>query len=332
MGESFNCLTILVTNQCPLKCAHCGPRSGPNATGALSNEDIEPLLDEAVRRKCKLVNFSGGEPFLLGKILVQMIRSTASRRLLSRITTGAFWARTPTVAGARLTALAEAGLKQLFISCGDTHAKYVPVQNVVNASASARTLGVQVFLSITTSRISSIRPDTIRAAFEAAGVPIPPVFTSPVIPFGRASENFSNDHLLLRDVNELVGGCPSLSQHPTVHPDGTITGCAVVFGKDCPALGHGNIFENSFAAVIDRMNSHPLVAWIHHLGVVSLKELVERNSQIRFKEQYVNICHLCGDILSNRAALACLSELGLNPPGTSGARLSDSPLKIIGQD
>lgn len=316
MKRPFRCLTIMVTNQCPLRCAHCGPRSGPWEKGTLHLETVIAALDEARARSCQVVNFSGGEPFILGQALVDMVRAASERGLLTRVTTGAYWSPTAMAAAKRLDPLAQAGLCQLFISCSDAHRVYVPLRNIIEATAAARSRGIQVYLVLGISKNSSTSSRTVRKVFEMAGIATPWLLESPLIPFGRAAETLVPDELLLQSVKNFAGPCPSLTEHPTIHADGRVTGCAVVFGKECGALSFGYIQEDSLDEILDRMDADPLTAWIHKIGVVELKQFIEANSSMRFADHYVNICHLCGDILGNSEVMALLETLGLGPRST----------------
>lgn len=319
MKQTSRCLTIMLTNQCPLRCAHCGPRSGPGEKGAIDLETITAALDEAQARSFRMVNFSGGEPFILGQALIDFVRAAAERSLIPRITTGAYWSKTAEAAFKRLSPLVDAGLRQLIVSCSDAHREFVPLNNVIEAARAAARLGVEVYLALGTSRTSSTSSISICQAFEAAGVVPPRIYDSPLIPFGRASENTAADDLLLQPVRNFSGPCLSLTENPTIHADGQVTGCAVVFGRECPPLTFGRLQDNSFGEILDRMNNEPLAAWIHRIGVVELKQLIEANSSIRFDEHYVNICHLCGTIMNHPEALKLLESLGLHAPGENSS-------------
>jgi hypothetical protein len=310
----------MVTNQCPLRCAHCGPQSGPREKGVLDTTKVIEMLHAGKSYGCQMVNFSGGEPFMLGRQLAEMVEAAFHLGLVTRVTTGAYWSGNREVATKRLTELRQAGLNQVFISCSDHHQQFVPLPNVVLASTIAKDLGIDVYLTVGLTKHSRSGSRALRKAFQDAGVDIPFILPSPIIPFGRASENISGDELLLRSLSEIDGPCASALEHPTVHSSGKVTPCAVVFGRDCEGLDCGNVAEAGLPAILDRMQQNKLMIWIHRLGVVALKTLVEANSDIRFDSQYVNICHLCGQILSNPAAQKVLQGLGLLEPGHSAIR------------
>jgi MoaA/NifB/PqqE/SkfB family radical SAM enzyme len=307
--ETLNCLTIAATNQCPLKCAHCGTLSGPDKKGSLETSKVIEAIEEAKKLNCQIINFSGGEPFILGDTLIEMVKAATEAGLVVRITTGAYWSRTQEAALARLQPLAEAGLRQLIISATDGHREYVSLTNVVAASYAAKLLSVEVYISLRTSKNNKTNAAAVHQEFKAAQLAMPYVYESSIIPYGRAGDTYPNEELNLKPVEEFSGPCPSLTKNPSLHANGNITGCSVVFGQECNTLSFGNIHENSLTEIYDRMLESPLATWIHKVGVVELKQLIEANTQIRFKSQYVNICHLCGEILNHNEALKYLKSI-----------------------
>lgn len=311
--RAFRCLTLIVTNQCPLQCGHCGPRSGPWAAGSMDLEVIIAALDEARERDCEVINFSGGEPFLLGNKLVQMIHASTERGLLTRVSTSAYWSKTSEAANHRLKPLAEAGLRQIFISSSDFHRSFVPLSNIIEATRAARNYEIEVYLVLSTSRTSVTCMRSVAMEFEAAGVDVPLIIESPIIRFGRAEDNIDSDELVLQPIVDFAGPCRSLTEHPTIRSDGRVTGCAVVFGQECAPLAFGQISREPLSDALDRMDRNRLAKWIHTVGVVELKSLIEATSSLRFEEKYVNVCHLCGDILGNPEVPAVLQGLGLSP-------------------
>ena len=311
MVGSLNCINLLVTNRCPLNCAHCGPRSGPSEVDTLSLEDVIRALDAARTRSCKMVNFSGGEPFILGESLIKMITAARARALPVRVTTGAYWSRNYQTSCQRLEPLVDAGLNQLVVSCGDMHQAYVPLNNVVIAAQAAYAYNLSIYINIGTTSRSKIKMKEVVQSFAAADIPLPLIRESPLIPFGRGKESIPANDLFLRPVSDLSGPCPSMTKNPTVHPDGTLSGCASILSRECRPLTFGNIHQYPINSLIGEMDGHPLAAWIHKVGVVELKNLIEANTSLRFQDEYVNICHLCGDLLHNRDAVDYLKGIGI---------------------
>ncbi len=314
--------TLSVTNRCPLSCAHCGPRSGPEESGTIARDVVVDMLNNASSRGCKLVNLAGGEPFILGEYLEDIVRLVVERDMAPRITTGAYWAKTTEAASARLEPLVAAGLRELAISHSVHHGKFVRLTSIINAARAARENKLRVFLNITSTRSSQGLIPAIRRAFEAAGEVLPYIRRAPVIPFGRASETIEPGDFLLSADEQFAGPCASAGRSLTLHPTGAITGCAVVFGAECAPLVGGYTGEEPVGAILDRIDNEPLYAFIHKVGVVELKNFIEEHSDLRFPNQHVNICHLCGELLSDERVVAFLRQSGLFLGDSRGSELT----------
>jgi hypothetical protein len=194
----------------------------------------------------------------------------------------------------------------------------------VEATRAAWDRGIEVYIAIGVSRTSATTCRAIRDVFVAAGMAVPFLVESPLIPFGRAEEGRLKDDLVLQSVDRFAGPCLSLAEHPTIHSNGAITGCAVVFGRECAPLTFGRVGADPLALALDRMDADPLVAWIREVGVVEMKRHLEASTSIRFAERYVNICHLCGEILRNPEAVSALRQ-AFPPNRGPDATVSESP-------
>jgi MoaA/NifB/PqqE/SkfB family radical SAM enzyme len=293
-----------LTNRCLLRCAHCGTRSGPEEGSDLDAGIAQEALEAASRRSCQVVNLSGGEPFLRPGLLARLLHAAADRGMVTRVSTGLAWCRSYAEAGRILRPLAQAGLAQIFLSLSDPHQAQVPAAAAVEATRAARRYGIDVTVVPGITCSSRLRSGTVRRLFEEAGVATPWVMETPLIPFGRGEGGLPAEELILRPVETLAGPCASLAVNPTLYPDGTVTGCAVIFGRECPPLVYGRAPPDSLDDAIEKMDADPLARWIRRKGVVALKSLIQASSRIRLPDRAVNLCHLCGEILSDARALA----------------------------
>jgi len=300
---ALECLNVVVTNRCPLMCAHCGPRSGPAERGAIDDGIVATAFRSARARGCGLVNVTGGEPFVEREVVLRLLDAARRNCLASRITTSAFWATSKDHAARFLEPFANAGLGQLCLSRSAEHAEFVPADRLAFAAAAARLHRVTVILVFSGRAGADRDRRELLDAFGRHRVAMPRLFESSIIPFGRAEEHVPATSLLLRPVEALTRPCGSVGRNPTIYTDGTVTACGVVFGSACAALHVGSVTESSFDALADQMSTNSLVRFISEKGPFGLKTLVEANSDLRFSSHYANICHLCGDILMNQAAL-----------------------------
>jgi hypothetical protein len=131
------------------------------------------------------------------------------------------------------------------------------------------------------------------------------------IPFGNAEENFDLSDFQLTDVEFLRGSCPSAGNNICVHPNGAVTFCAMVFALHVSALHVGNIYRDSLAEIMQRVENNRLMQWLAVHGIAALKEAVEQHTDIRLADKYVNICHLCSEMLLNPEVLQFLQHIGL---------------------
>lgn len=59
-----NQISWLITNQCNLRCSHCGNTSRAKLDNELSKEECFRFIDECAHLKVFILNISGGEPFM----------------------------------------------------------------------------------------------------------------------------------------------------------------------------------------------------------------------------------------------------------------------------
>ncbi len=96
-------LHLYLTEQCNLRCRHCGVADGPSPPDLLSSQAVRRLIDQAVEAGAEGIAFSGGEPLLRADCLDLLAYS--ARRVKTLLSTNATLIDEPTAA-----ALAELGV------------------------------------------------------------------------------------------------------------------------------------------------------------------------------------------------------------------------------
>jgi hypothetical protein len=141
--------TILHSYNCTAACENCCFGSHPGIKKRLSLKQILKFIEEASKFKTmKLIVFSGGECFLLGKDLDTAIAYASELKLMTRCVSNGYWAKDYNQAYDRLSRLKDAGLTELNISTGDFHQKYVPQDNVINGALAAANLGIEIVVVV----------------------------------------------------------------------------------------------------------------------------------------------------------------------------------------
>lgn len=148
---------IHVTYTCPLSCAHCCFSSSPQNRDRLHFDHIAATIDE-IPEGIRLIAFTGGEPFLLGDALVNLVRRASGKGAKTRIVTSAYWAKSDRSCEKRLRPLVDAGLDELSVSWDDFHEKFVDFANVRNAWTGAKRLGLDVGISTVQPRTANGPP------------------------------------------------------------------------------------------------------------------------------------------------------------------------------
>jgi organic radical activating enzyme len=119
---------IILTYRCPNGCSHCIYNCDPHWDhAAMSAGDLMQAL-EAVRvwPQTPQVHFTGGEPFLHVELLLEGVRMAARLGIPRYLETSAGWCTSEALAEEHFTALREAGLQAVLISCSPFHAERIP--------------------------------------------------------------------------------------------------------------------------------------------------------------------------------------------------------------
>jgi len=148
--ESLEPLTaagLLVTDYCPARCRHCYVSAGPDGkrwmTPAAARGHFAALCRFGVTADG--IHISGGEPFGRGTQsdfdrLLAIVRAARQAGLegVGYVETGGAWAVSETRAREWLSALAEAGMRQLAISADPYHQEFIPAERVTLLYEAAR--------------------------------------------------------------------------------------------------------------------------------------------------------------------------------------------------
>lgn len=320
MTHDRECLTLALTDRCPLACPHCGTESSPRGRAHLDLHLARAAISEAGETGVRVINFSGGEPLVRPAVLISLVQQAHDQGSLTRVTTGCAWAITPAHARRTLAPLAAAGLDQLFVSSGDFHQQEISIARVVHAAGAAWRLGVEVVAVSAGLGPAATRTTRLRQAFERHGLPSPPLLLQPFIPAGRA-ENLPLTHRNLLPVSQLAGPCPALGRHPTLHADGSWTGCASLAARGQPLLKLGSGFMGGIAMARRQLLDNPLWTWLATLGPLSLRDLLQGSSAPApdgtgpgLPNQATGLCHLCREVLKHPGAGQLAGEWPVRRP------------------
>jgi len=273
-------LSIITTHQCTAACEHCCFTCTPYVTKAIPHSRLDSLVDEAADiPTIKIVVFTGGECFLLGRKLDDLIARATSHGFITRVVTNGYWAVTRDAAETRVSAVAAAGLQEVNISTGMEHEKYVPRERVVNAALAAAAHGLTTLITVEIQENSDFDPNYFVEHPDLA----------PLVSEGRVAllqnvwiENggatpieHAPKHSRFRPEN--ISGCNTVLNVLSVTPDMELIACCGLHMERLPELTLGSVAERTLADALAAAPDDFLKIWIHVDGPERILQFVKRH-------------------------------------------------------
>jgi hypothetical protein len=250
---------------------------------------------------------------LLGDELDELIGQATINGHATSCTTNGYWAVNEKAARERMQTAASAGLKLISLSTGEMHAKYVPVERIVNAAVAAADIGMEVAITIEgflgTSfdwraitehpEIKARRPDRLRISKRSW---IPNAEGK-----GRAKLRHSSSRGRFRKSH--ISGCASILNMVSVNPDQMLIACCGYPMDSIPDLHLGSVAERTIAEVLEHSEDDLLKRMIHVLGPERLLLFVKRFvPDYKLPTNYAHQCQTCLHLHRDVVAMAVLRE------------------------
>jgi len=303
-------LVFSTTNQCNARCRDCPVVSIKNLPARLKPEVMMRVVDEVSGwGTLRLVVFTGGEPFLLGKDLYKTVAHVAKKRILTRIVTNAYWASSREKAVEVLGELKALGLSELNISCDDFHQEFIPLANVKNANDAAHEIGIPLLLAHRRRPGGKI---TVEYLSEYLGVDLHPyrkgeknpdndvISTNRNLPLYTSSDGLDSEPWELpENDSDWTGACDSVLRNIVIASDLKVHICCGIAEMTIPELSVGSLLENDLITILQRGNQDLIVNWLALEGPSSILSFVRsEDPSIKFSEHYANRCHLCHELFT----------------------------------
>jgi len=152
---------LLLTERCDVACRHCWFSCGPDRDATMSRGLAEGVIDQAGALGARWMSFTGGEPFLEHRLLLDLVAYASARGLHTEAVTNCNWAKDRRGAVGRLKPLAEAGLTALNMSVDDFHQEHVPVERVRRCFDAAKELGLKPVFMVAARRGGAITASSL---------------------------------------------------------------------------------------------------------------------------------------------------------------------------
>lgn len=305
-------LVFSVSYRCPIQCRYCGVYGGPHRKETMSLDYMCRMIDEVSQYEItRLVVFTGGEPFLLGKTLYQAVEHAAKRGLLTRIVTSAYWATSYEKARRVLTDLQAVGLTEINFSCDDFHQEFIPLERVRWANQVACEIGMPALLASKGICGSTITPPYLEEYFGheltcfrmGEENPKNNVYSySVTVPVGWGSEQLKEEELSWpKNDSHWQGPCLSVLDNIVLTPEGDLAACCGIGSVDIPETLIGNTHIKPLLTLLEDANHDLILNWLALEGPYGIMRFIQQiEPKISFHKRYVNNCHLCHHIFSRQ--------------------------------
>lgn len=291
-------ITILPTYRCNAACEQCCFESNPDVEGRLSREELFGIIEAAKNdfASLRMVVFSGGECTLLKDDLYDAIGLATSLGLQTRIVTNAGWAKTARTAAHIADKLAGAGLKELNISTGLDHQKWVPLQSVIQAAQAGLARGITTLITI-----EKDSPDSGCLAAASSSDAVIAMLKDHPSNFYLLSNAWMpfNDRWTDRGKQDAGPqankGCEQLFHNLVFTPYKEISACCGLTFEYIPELKIGRIGEGKgLASIYEEGLNDFLKIWVHVDGPRKIvKTLMGDGAESETVDEHVHICQSC---------------------------------------
>ncbi|GHV62254.1 hypothetical protein FACS1894195_3990 [Bacteroidia bacterium] len=120
----------------------------------LAVDEMKKYIDLCVDcyKSLRLLVLTGGEVFIYGYRLAELIQHASSKGLLTRVVSNAYWAKDYNSAFNKIKKLKEAGLNEINVSTGDDHLEFVPLTNIMNATLASLKQDLTVVINVESAK------------------------------------------------------------------------------------------------------------------------------------------------------------------------------------
>lgn len=295
--------TILASYNCTAACEHCCFDSHPGIKTRMTLDKILKFIKEASRFKTmKLIVFSGGECFLLGKELDTAIKYATDLGLSTRCVTNGYWATTEESAAQRLRKVIDAGLKEINFSTGDFHQKFVPQSNIVNGALASVKLGLSTVIMVELQKERKVTAPKIRSdprildmLLMKKSKKLFKIIESPWMPMSLEEDVQQNpDKYINRNNVYKRSGCDSVFNTIVATPNEQMGLCCGLTRELIPELNADITSKSSLQDIYLRSAKDFMKIWLYVEGPEKILAWAgSKDPTIKWEGKYAHHCHAC---------------------------------------
>ncbi|KRN08926.1 hypothetical protein FD00_GL001634 [Liquorilactobacillus mali KCTC 3596 = DSM 20444] len=265
--------------------------------------------------KLRAVFFTGGECFILRKILYDSIALATKMKLSTRCVSNASWATSSKNAYKKLLPARQAGLKEINFSTGDNHQRFVPFKNVVNASIEAAKLGIATVIVLEGAANAKFKMEDLlndqrlKDFNKHADNPVK-IIQDVWIPFHKDSDVKQEKSVILsKDKVDSFTGCDSMFANLGLDPYNKVVSCCGLTMEAIPEMKMGAYeYGNLKKLVRDQYNDF-LKIWIWTDGPEKILYYASLfDESFEYPNNITHRCQACALIFSDKKVQRILKE------------------------
>ncbi len=311
-------LSLITTHRCTAACDHCCFSCTPEVKDHIPIPNLFRYIEEAAEiPTIKVVVFTGGECFLLGRDLDNLVKAAASHDFFTRFVSNGYWAVTPQAARRRLEKLVACGLTEANYSTGDQHAVYVKPEYVLNGALAAADLGLTTVLTIELFQESVFPLEEflahpgLKEHLESGKLALK---LAPWMKFkGKGPLTFNKKYMdLVEQARRPENGCYTALKVLSISPRQQLFACCGLPVEDIEEMHLGSLLTASIKEVLSRTPDDFVKIWVHLHGPDAVIRYAQRfDPSIPFPENAAHICDACRFMYHDKRIKKIVME---NPP------------------
>ncbi|ROS87040.1 hypothetical protein EEL34_08695 [Muribaculaceae bacterium Isolate-039 (Harlan)] len=305
-------IVLITTFRCNAACVDCCFGCRPDRGKTMTIDEMKHYVDicmDAYPDSIRQLDLTGGECFLLGSDLDEIIRYGKDRGLLVALVSNGYWGKSYTAALERILQLRASGLNEIAFSVGDDHQHILPLKGCRNAAVASARAGYKVEFRMETrygqcSVYEKLKEDSAFMRLVNAGK-IDIVFWM--------WRKYNNDVRHGRGYPwhwrpyEESKPCDLLFKNIVITPYGDVLACCGIGNSRNPHMRLGNVWKEPVKTIYERTYEDILKVWIGTDGAQAILQYVYDNSDIKF-HQSGNGCEACIEVFENPKIIPFLRE------------------------
>ncbi len=268
---------FLLTYMCNLECEHCFVYSSPHAKGTFTLNQIQKVLDEAIKiGTIEWIYFEGGEPFMFYPLMLEGIKLAHEYGFKIGVVTNAYWVTSVEDIELWLAPLRELGVLDISISDDAFHygdEKDNPAKRIISEANN---------LLMPIKSICIEKPEINKKNSEIKGEA---VVEGGALLKGRAVEKLIEDLPKSKFDSFIECSNEDLRNPKRVHID------SYGYVHICQGLVMGNMWDVSLSNLVDNYEAekHPICGPLLEGGPA----LLAKTYNVTHEDKYVTACHFC---------------------------------------